>query len=299
MYVRHSTNTRHGHVFELLHKSQKSYTAAAAVENSSGKSGNGEYNRYFRFGGKPNPMTFSDQADRGDKDATKSVKTDFGGCCQAVTSTTQSSVQTINSNGNVSTVVSSMFSGSKMASMPKIVGSVNGHKVTVLRDTGCSSVVVKQSLVRDKYILSKTHTCLLVDGSEIPTPVAMVEVSTPYYTRRVKALCMEKPIFDLIIGNIPGVEDSHMNTGKPVGQIPEVKIEVAHGVQTRAQNAKECKPCVGLKVPDPIVEVDATNFKVEQESDTSLDVVREAIRKGYVRTLASRATHSYAENGVC
>jgi hypothetical protein len=279
---------------KLKEKSQKSYTAAAAVDNSSGKSGNGEYNRSFRFGGKPNHRKRSDQADRGDKDGTKPVKTDFGGCCQVVTSTTQSSVQTINSNGNVSTVVSSMFSGSKMASMPTIVGSVNGHKVTVLRDTGCSSVVVKHSLVREEDMLSKTHTCLLVDGSEIPTPVAMVEVSTPYYSGRVEALCMEKPIFDLIIGNIPGVDDSHMNTGKPVGQVAEVKIEVAQGVQTRAQKAKEGKPFVGLKVPDPIVEVDSTHFKVEQENDTSLDVVREAIRKGYVRTLASGATHSYA-----
>ena len=34
-----------------------------------------------------------------------------------------------------------------------------------------------------------------------------IEIETPYYTGKVKAVCMENPLYDVIIGNVPGVSD--------------------------------------------------------------------------------------------
>jgi len=34
-----------------------------------------------------------------------------------------------------------------------------------------------------------TETCILIDGTVRKTPVAEIEIETPYYSGRVKAVC--------------------------------------------------------------------------------------------------------------
>jgi len=41
------------------------------------------------------------------------------------------------------------------------------------------------------------------------TPVAEIQIETLYYSGRVKAVCMENPLYDVIIGNVPGVRDEN------------------------------------------------------------------------------------------
>jgi hypothetical protein len=63
-------------------------------------------------------------------------------------------------------------------------------------------------------------------------PVAKVDVDTPYYVGEVNALCMEKPVYQLILGNIPGASDaSHPDrdwkpggNGKVGTQLPTSKF---------------------------------------------------------------------------
>ncbi|XP_006812686.1 uncharacterized protein LOC100374860 [Saccoglossus kowalevskii] len=92
-------------------------------------------------------------------------------------------------------------------SMPIAVGTVNGHKVSVLRDTGCSGVTVRTSLVHPSQMSDEEGTCILIDGSRIRTGIAELEVQTPYYTGPVRALCFKSPIWDLVIGNIEGARE--------------------------------------------------------------------------------------------
>ena len=44
-----------------------------------------------------------------------------------------------------------------------------------------------------------TVVCTLLKG-----PFANVEINTPYYSGTVEALCLRDPLYQLIIGNIPG-----------------------------------------------------------------------------------------------
>jgi len=39
----------------------------------------------------------------------------------------------------------------------------------------------------------------------LKVPEAEVRIDCPYYTGEIMALCMDKPIYDVILGNIPGV----------------------------------------------------------------------------------------------
>ena len=60
--------------------------------------------------------------------------------------------------------------------------------------TGCSTVVIKRSLVDDNKLTGAEDSCVLIDGTVRKTPVAEVEVNTPYYQGKVRAVCMRSYI---------------------------------------------------------------------------------------------------------
>ena len=91
--------------------------------------------------------------------------------------------------------------------IPTAKGTVEGRPVTVLRDTGCSSVVVRRSLIPDNKLTGQEALCSLIDGTIRRTPVAKIFVDTPYYTGPTTAVCMMNPIYDLIIGNVKGATE--------------------------------------------------------------------------------------------
>jgi len=54
--------------------------------------------------------------------------------------------------------------------------------------------------------------CMLIDGVVKRFPTAIVKIYTPYYKGTVKALCMENPVQELIVGNVSrakGVEECY------------------------------------------------------------------------------------------
>ena len=89
--------------------------------------------------------------------------------------------------------------------MPVVEGYLGGKKVSVLRDSGCSGVIVKRALVSDDQLTGVDQLCVLIDGTVRKTPEAHIDVCTPFFTGPLKALCMRNPVYDLIIGNIEGV----------------------------------------------------------------------------------------------
>ena len=106
----------------------------------------------------------------------------------------------------------------------------------MLRDTGCSTVVVKRELVSNKQMTGGTETCILIDGTVTRTPVAEIDTEVPHCTYKVKAVCMENPLYDVITGNVPGISNEDNNW-----------LE-AQAVVTRAQAKQQAKPTKPLKV---------------------------------------------------
>ncbi|KAJ8030959.1 hypothetical protein HOLleu_27522 [Holothuria leucospilota] len=91
--------------------------------------------------------------------------------------------------------------------MPICKGFVGTKEVTVMRDTGCSVIVVKRNLVEDDQLLGKTQKCVLIDGTVRIFPVAWVTIDTPYLVGTVEAVCMPEPLYDLVLGNVNGVRE--------------------------------------------------------------------------------------------
>jgi len=165
--------------------------------------------------------------------------------------------------------------------MPVAMGRLLGKQVQVLRDTGCSTVVVKRSLVPDDKLTGRTVCCMLIDGTVCKTPVAMVEIDTPYFQGQVEAVCMKQPMYDVIVGNIPGALDKpELDVVSPESfetvpkTLEDSESELSQAVTTRSQSAKETKPCKPLKVAcDLIDNISRDELSKLQKADETLKTV--------------------------
>ena len=110
--------------------------------------------------------------------------------------------------------------------MPVTEGIIEGKTVNVLRDTSCSTVTLRCSLVPDK-LTGQEERCILIDGMIHQTPLAeKIYVKTPFYTESTTAVCMKNPIYDLMIGNIQGA----INITDP-----QQALQATQAIQTRSQ----------------------------------------------------------------
>ena len=48
--------------------------------------------------------------------------------------------------------------------------------------------------------------CMLIDGVVKRFPTAIVKIDTTYYKGTVKALCIENPVQEVIVGNVSGAK---------------------------------------------------------------------------------------------
>jgi len=95
-------------------------------------------------------------------------------------------------------------SSCKNDDMPVSDGMLEDQPVKELRDSGYTTVVVRRSLVPEDKLTGQEECCVLINGTVRRTPVAQVHLETPCFTGTTNAVCMNNPLFHLIVGNIPG-----------------------------------------------------------------------------------------------
>lgn len=104
-------------------------------------------------------------------------------------------------------------------------GELFGQTVWVLRDTGSNSIVVRRDLVPDAAMIGTESMILLADGSSINVPEAEVNISSPYFSGVTVAKCMERPLYDVIIGNVPGADPNWSKWNQiPIGKHPRLLL---------------------------------------------------------------------------
>ncbi|XP_071485282.1 uncharacterized protein [Diadema antillarum] len=181
--------------------------------------------------------------------------------------------------GGTLPVLSAVACGTSEGRMPVCKGRVNGKRVDVLRDTGCSTVVVRQGLVKDEQLTSEERTCVLIDGTVKSFQVARVELDTPYFRGQVEALCMTRPVYDVILGNIPGVKEP--TNPDQSWTPPELQ---AHAVETRGQKERARRTQPPLIVPKPVEDVVSVDDLIKaQADDTSLAPMKRLAETGEVK----------------
>ena len=149
------------------------------------------------------------------------------------------------------------------ANMPVVRGKIAEDEVVVLRDTGCSGVVVKQDFVKKDQYTGNFVYMLLIDNTLRKVPTAKISIETPYLSGEVEVQCLPDAIYDLIIGNVPGAR----------GPDDPVDPETACAVTTRTQSRKTFTP---LKVREgtETKEIDRAEFIRLQKEDTTLTKFR-------------------------
>jgi len=85
-----------------------------------------------------------------------------------------------------------------------VKGRVGEKSVNVLRDTGCSGIVVKKNLVSEDQFTGDCNVMLLIDDTARKVPIAKIDVDTPYLKGHVEEQCLPDAVYDLIVGNVPG-----------------------------------------------------------------------------------------------
>ena len=90
-----------------------------------------------------------------------------------------------------------------------VVGQVSGRPdlVEVLRDSGCSTMVIRKDLCDPDDFTGETRGCVMMGGRVIEVPVVTKTVYTPYYTGIVEGVAMDSPVYDLVIGNLLGARN--------------------------------------------------------------------------------------------
>ena len=228
---------------------------------------------YRRSRSPPRRVTFQTQEpevpkEETAKDRNQNTEPKVCGACLILTDVVNYSQATTNEREMVKTSVGSpikVSSVSSLSEMSTVQGFVGENPVEVLRDTGCSGVIVSKDLVPESAYTGRSQTMVMVDYSSRVVPEVKVSIDTPYYKGEVLALCVEKPLVGLIIGNIPGARERNN---------PDINWVPALAVQTRTQARREgvTNKLKTLSIID--ININPAQVSIAQKDDVSLTTTR-------------------------
>jgi len=80
--------------------------------------------------------------------------------------------------------------------------------VTCLRDTGCTTGVVRSSLVKRSQLTGRRKCFRMLDETLRQADTAVICLESPIYSGELECLCVAFPICDVVVGNVPGACDN-------------------------------------------------------------------------------------------
>ena len=101
---------------------------------------------------------------------------------------------------------------------------------------------------------------MMIERTTLQLPEAKVSLDTPYFKGDTLALCMENPLFDVIIGNIPGVRDVHD---------PNINWVPVLAVQSRSEAKQPEQTETTLKTPN-IIDRDISPQQIKEAQVNNL-----------------------------
>ena len=192
-------------------------------------------------------------------------------------------------------------------------GTVADKNVKVLRDTGCTTVFISEALSNEGERTGKDQDVTLANGTTCRCPEVIIPVKTCYITGNVKALIMDNPFADLVIGNVGHIKsEQHIGTFQAVETraIKEKRLAeeaVQSKVETEIIKEKSTmQPDTSGIVPEEVKSEEETQnqsvnlsiskdtLRQEQEKDDSLVNVRAyAIQRREINLNQEQKKNSY------
>ncbi|XP_068247850.1 uncharacterized protein [Palaemon carinicauda] len=158
---------------------------------------------------------------------------------------------------------------------PMVCGTVNGVTVSkILRDTGCTGVVVSEDLIPDPGTNCSYSTLIDYLGRKDRLPIVKIYLKCNLFTGWVNAVRAPLKYCTVLLGNIPGVQDHNLFPLKNT----DSNIEV--NAVTRAQ-VKRRNIVHTLSLPEPFdISIDHESFLREQQNCEALKYAREMSQSG-------------------
>ena len=75
----------------------------------------------------------------------------------------------------------------------------------VLRDMGCTAAIIRKNIVKPHQFIDKRGRYVTVDQSLKIAQFAEVYINLPFYTGILEFMCLDKPLCDVILGNLPAI----------------------------------------------------------------------------------------------
>ncbi|XP_077560624.1 uncharacterized protein LOC144175419 [Haemaphysalis longicornis] len=185
--------------------------------------------------------------------------------------------------------------------LPVVTGEMYGKRISVLRDSGSNTVIVRRDLVPDSCLTGQASSVVFVDKTAQQLQEAYVKVHTPYFSGMLLVKCMQDPLYDLVLGNIPGARPPNDPDWKWHPHVDEAKT-TPESYQEPAQSsgssntAMDSQKLVAVAEIDRlptgsfnIAEVTRDELKEKQEQDDSL---KDCFRKRGT-TFTSRSGNHY------
>ncbi|XP_072019480.1 uncharacterized protein [Amphiura filiformis] len=210
---------------------------------------------------------------------------------------------------------------SHKSEMVVVNGYVGNQRMPALRDSGCDGVVIKESLVKPEQKTGEYITCILIDGTVRRFQTAVVHINTPFFVGKVTAKICATPVYDLILGQMPGMRrvhdpdpnwidsptitklskevtvDKQVRVGQDEGESSVTKVEktrpivvlpekkdIGSAVETRGQAKLRNRPFKPLIVPlAPDEVVTPALLQQKQMEDPTLRKMHEAAESNTVK----------------
>jgi len=103
-----------------------------------------------------------------------------------------------------------------LTKMPTAEGKLFNKSINVLRDTGCSTVVVRRDLVLDECLTGETAMCGLIDGTVRRNPLTGIAVDTRFLKGTVTATCMSNTL-TTCMSNTLRLQDTTLGPAQMLG----------------------------------------------------------------------------------
>ena len=150
-------------------------------------------------------------------------------------------------------------------------GMVNGRYAKTLRDSGCTFIAVRETLLKPNDYIVERVRCRTITGEITELPMAEIFIDTPYFKGRTKACVLpSSTVADLIIGNVPGLGTCNEE---------ECSVHKIHYgcALTRAMSKKK-KSATALSNCLISLHVTPEEFKTAQTSDETLKSCFDKVR---------------------
>ncbi|XP_066952537.1 uncharacterized protein [Macrobrachium rosenbergii] len=174
---------------------------------------------------------------------------------------------------------------------PMTSGTVNGTWVsTILRDTGCSGLIISDILVpqpKGNVKMSKLTDYL---GRVDEFPVVRVYLRCPWFTGWCNAVRAPIKYCSVLLGNIPGVANLAQIESADVNS-HEINAVTRSQSKSTSRNTKHPKFCVDVAN----LNISHSDFKTEQQQCNSLCNIREYCKNDEVFTSKNGLQYKYLE----